>query len=160
MSRLLQPKNIMVSAPVQRGKYLSLLNVIQGDVDATQVHKSLQRLRQKDALEFVPWGPNAPQVVLAQRSPYVRYQHRVSGLLLANHTSMHFLLGKMLKQYDRMRKVGAYIENYRNYGSVFRDNLDEFDDSREVVRQVVDEYQSSQFPEYVSFTPSASSALS
>lgn len=29
-----------------------------------------------------------------------------------------------------MRKVGAYIENYRSYGSLFKDNLDEFDDSR------------------------------
>ena len=69
-------------------------------------------------------------MVLAQRSPYVAASHRVSGLMMANHTSMHFLLGKMLKQYDRMRKVGAYIENYRQFGTMFRDNLDEFDDSR------------------------------
>lgn len=40
------------------------------------------------------------------------------------------MLGRLLKQYERMRKVGAYIENYRSYGALFRDNLDEFDDAR------------------------------
>lgn len=43
--RLLQTKNIMVSAPTRQGKYMSILNVIQGEVDATQIHKSLQRTR-------------------------------------------------------------------------------------------------------------------
>jgi tubulin gamma len=45
MRRLLQPKNIMVSASTRKGKYVSILNIIQGDVDATQIHKSLQRIR-------------------------------------------------------------------------------------------------------------------
>lgn len=45
MRRLLQPKNIMVGAPTRKGKYMSILNIIQGDVDATQIHKSLQRVR-------------------------------------------------------------------------------------------------------------------
>jgi tubulin gamma len=43
--RLLQTKNIMVSAPTRQGKYMAILNVIQGEVDATQIHKSLQRTR-------------------------------------------------------------------------------------------------------------------
>lgn len=50
MRRLLQPKNIMVSTGARskessRSKYISILNIIQGDVDPTQVHKSLQRIR-------------------------------------------------------------------------------------------------------------------
>lgn len=45
MRRLLQPKNIMVGAATRKGKYMSILNIIQGDVDATQIHKSLQRIR-------------------------------------------------------------------------------------------------------------------
>lgn len=45
MRRLLQPKNIMVSPSTRKGKYVSILNIIQGDVDATQIHKSLQRIR-------------------------------------------------------------------------------------------------------------------
>jgi hypothetical protein len=36
MRRLLQPKNIMVSSPMRRGCYVSILNIIQGEVDPTQ----------------------------------------------------------------------------------------------------------------------------
>ncbi len=41
MRRLLQVKNIMMSAPIKKGVYISILNIIQGNVDSTQVHKSL-----------------------------------------------------------------------------------------------------------------------
>jgi tubulin gamma len=37
MRRLLQTKNIMVSAPLKKGVYMSILNIIQGEVDPTQV---------------------------------------------------------------------------------------------------------------------------
>lgn len=35
MRRLLQTKNIMVSTSTKNGSYVSILNIIQGDVDAT-----------------------------------------------------------------------------------------------------------------------------
>ena len=41
MRRLLQPKNMMVSTPVHRQAnhcYISILNIIQGEVDPTQVN--------------------------------------------------------------------------------------------------------------------------
>ena len=38
MRRLLQPKNIMVSTSTKRGCYMSILNIVQGDVDPTQVN--------------------------------------------------------------------------------------------------------------------------
>lgn len=47
MRRLLQTKNIMVSASTRKGCYISVLNIIQGEVDPTQVHKSLQRIRER-----------------------------------------------------------------------------------------------------------------
>jgi len=40
MTRLMQPKNMMVSCPTQRGMYISILNIIQGDVDPTQVSRN------------------------------------------------------------------------------------------------------------------------
>jgi tubulin gamma len=48
MRRLLMAKNIMVSVPtLNKGCYISALNIIQGDVDPAQVHKSLQRIREQ-----------------------------------------------------------------------------------------------------------------
>ena len=133
MRRLLQTKNIMVSTPMRKGRYISILNIIQGDVDPTQVHKSLQRIRERKLANFITWGPASiqvrtwwiatavcldafiwrvcvaacgsdglwmsitvldwlrvprPQVALSRKSPYVKTPHKVSGLMMANHTSI------------------------------------------------------------------------
>jgi hypothetical protein len=37
MTRLLQPKNMMVEAPMQKGKYISMMNVIQGELEFGEV---------------------------------------------------------------------------------------------------------------------------
>ena len=57
MRRLLQQKNILADTKVKDGKYISILNIIQGEVDPTQVHKSLQRIRERKLCNFIPWGP-------------------------------------------------------------------------------------------------------
>ena len=57
MRRLLHTKNILVNTSVKKGSYISILNIIQGDVDPTQVHKSLQRIRERKLANFIPWGP-------------------------------------------------------------------------------------------------------
>lgn len=53
-----------------------------------QVHKSLQRIRERKLASFIPWGPASIQVALSRRSPYLPSAHRVSGLMMANHTSI------------------------------------------------------------------------
>ena len=151
MTRLLQPKNMMVSCPTNRGAYISILNIIQGDVDPTQVHKSLQRIRQKKLANFIPWGPAGIQVVLSRKSPYINTGYRVSGLMLANHTSMHTLLQRSVDQFSKLFKVGAFIENYRTQGPMFAESLDEFEDSREVVLSLIDEYKACQKPDYINY---------
>ncbi|RWS23283.1 hypothetical protein B4U80_08790, partial [Leptotrombidium deliense] len=79
MRRLLQPSNMMVSTPMhdktQGHCYISILNIIQGEVDPTQVHKSLQRIRERKLAQFVPWGPAGIQVALSKKSPYVQTSH-------------------------------------------------------------------------------------
>jgi len=94
MRRLLQTKNIMVSCSTRKGAYMSILNIIQGEVDATQIHKSLQRIRERKMAKFIPWGPASIQVALSKKSPYIQTAHRVSGLMMANHTSIHTVSGR------------------------------------------------------------------
>lgn len=127
MRRLTQSKNIMVSATAKKGCYISILNIIQGDVDPTQVHKALQRIRERKLVSFIPWGPASIQVALSRKSPYVETAHKVSGLMLANHTCMSQLFARSVQQFDRIRKRNAFIDNYRKE-PIFADNLDEFDD--------------------------------
>lgn len=151
MRRLLQPKNMMVSASTDKKVdhcYISILNIIQGEVDPTQVHKSLQRIRERKLTKFIPWGPASIQVALSRKSPYVQSTHRVSGLMLANHTSIVSLFQRVLRDYDKMRSRNAYIEQFRKE-DMFSDNLDEMDNSREVVQNLVDEYVAATKPDYL-----------
>ena len=166
MRRLLQPKNRMVlTTPSKTACYISILNIIQGEVDPTdasrspisqsamvftftqQVHQSLLRIRERQLANFIPWGPASIQVALTRRSPYVSTHHRVSGLMLANHTSIasvrvHSILGysvahqlsvklfkRMLDQFDRLRKRNAFMDVYKRE-KLFENGLEEFDDAR------------------------------
>ena len=115
MRRLLQTKNIMVSASTKKGKYMSILNIIQGDVDASQVHKSLQRIREKKLANMIDWGPANIQVALSRKSPYLKNPHKVSGLMLANHTNIRQLFEKILKNFENMKNKNAFINNFKSF---------------------------------------------
>ena len=156
MRRLLQTKNIMVSSNFRAKKscYISVLNVIQGDIDPSQVHKSLQRIRERQLARFIPWGPASIQVALSKKSPYVKTTHKVSGLMLANHTSIYTLFQTALNQFDLLRKRNAFLDPYRQF-SMFRDGFEELDHSREVVQGLIEEYQAAERPDYLSWGNSA-----
>lgn len=147
MRRLLHAKNLMVSCSTRRGVYISILNIIQGDVDPTQVHKSLQRIRERKLARFIKWGPASIQVALSRQSPYIQHANKVSGLMMANHTAIAGLFDRCVKQYDRLRSRNAFLENYRQE-PMFAQNLDEFDDAREVVVALSDEYKAAETEDY------------
>lgn len=149
MRRLLQPKNRMVSTnPSKKSCYMSILNVIQGEVEPADVHKSLLRIRERRLATFIPWGPASIQVALTRRSPYVEMQHRVSGLMLANHTSIATLFKRIVRQYDGMRKRNAFIDQYKKTRP-FESDLGEFDECREVVQGLIGEYEEAEDPGYL-----------
>ncbi|XP_034238893.1 tubulin gamma-1 chain [Thrips palmi] len=153
MRRLLQPKNMMVSTAIDRNAahcYISILNIIQGEVDPTQVHKSLQRIRERKLVQFIPWGPASIQVALSRKSPYVQTAHRVSGLMLANHTNISSLFERVLQQYDKLRKREAFLEQFRKE-KMFEDSLDELDNSREAIQELIDEYKAAARPDYLTW---------
>merc|ERR1712194_30422 len=109
-------------------------------VDPTQVHRSLQRIRERKLAKFIRWGPASIQVALSRQSPYIQQRNKVSGLMLANHTAIAGLFDRCIKQYDRLRSRNAFLENYRQE-PMFSESLDEFDVSREVVVSMSEEYK-------------------
>eukprot|EP01053_Blabericola_migrator_P009200 Blabericola_migrator_1__9199@NODE_492_length_8066_cov_115_569946_g377_i0_p3_GENE_NODE_492_length_8066_cov_115_569946_g377_i0NODE_492_length_8066_cov_115_569946_g377_i0_p3_ORF_typecomplete_len453_score86_03Tubulin/PF00091_25/8_7e69Tubulin_C/PF03953_17/1_3e28Misat_Tub_SegII/PF10644_9/1_4e06Tubulin_3/PF14881_6/3_4e06Tubulin_2/PF13809_6/0_0012Hrs_helical/PF12210_8/1_5e04Hrs_helical/PF12210_8/0_0034TrmB/PF01978_19/0_24TrmB/PF01978_19/2e03_NODE_492_length_8066_cov_115_569946_g377_i059667324 len=143
LRRLLQPNNFMVTIPQKGGMYVSLLNIIRGQPDPSQVRQALQRVREKKLAEFINWGPASLQVSIAKHSSYTHTKNKLSGLLLANHTSVMSLFINCAKQYDTLMKRKAFLDNYRKE-EMFKDNLDEFDASREVVEGLVEEYVSAE----------------
>jgi tubulin gamma len=151
MRRLLQTKNIMVSAPTKKGLYISILNIIQGDVDPSQVHRSLQRIRERRLANFITWGPASIQVALSRKSPYLRTAHKVSGLMLANHTSIAVLFDRIMRQYDKLYEKKAFLDNYRKQ-PMFEEGFAEMEDSYEVVRDLVEEYKACESDDYASWS--------
>ncbi|KAI0984212.1 hypothetical protein GJ496_002549 [Pomphorhynchus laevis] len=157
MRRLLQPKNVMVSISRQKDfshRYISILNIIQGEVDPSQVHRSLMRIRERNLSQFIQWAPAGIQVALSKKSPYIQYTHRVNGLMLANHTGVVSLFERCLHQYGRLIKRSAFLEQYKRHPT-FENNLDEFDNSQAVVEELVEEYRAAATPEYINWTPRA-----
>jgi tubulin gamma len=149
MRRLLQPKNRMVSiTPSKSSCYISILNIIQGEADPTDVHKSLLRIRERRLVSFIPWGPASIQVALTKKSPYLQHTHRVSGLMLANHTSVATLFKRIVQQYDRLRKRNAFLEQYKKEAP-FADGLGEFDEAKAVVMDLVGEYEAAEKENYL-----------
>ena len=121
---------------------------VQGDVDPGQVHKSLQRIRERKMANFIPWGPASIQVALSRKSPYVETAHRVSGLMLANHTSIGNLFARTIASYDKLRKKSAFLDVYKKT-DLMKDDLSEFDNSREIVQNLVEEYKACEQPDYI-----------
>ncbi|EFA79094.1 gamma tubulin [Heterostelium album PN500] len=147
MRRLLQQQNIMVSSPYKSGKYISCLNIIQGEVDPTQVHNSLQRIRERKLVNFINWGPASIQVALTKKSPFIQSSHKVSGLMLANHTSVYHVCSS-IDEYEKLRKKNAFIQNYsKEYSNI----LDEFNQSRDSVQSLIDEYKASESSNYINY---------
>jgi tubulin gamma len=125
-------------------------------VDPTQLHQSLMRIRERRLANFIDWGPASIQVALSRKSPFVRSAHRVSGLMLANHTSIRHLFNRTLSQFDKLFKRNAFVENYKEFpmfhravGTRLEANLEEFEDAREVVAALSEEYAAAESSDYI-----------
>lgn len=161
----------MVSASARakdydKSKYISILNIIQGDVDPTQLHQSLMRIRERKLANFIDWGPASIQVALSRKSPFVKSAHRVSGLMLANHTSIRHLFNRTLSQFDKLFKRNAFVDNYKEFpmfhrmvGAKQEANLEEFEDAREVVAALSEEYAAAESSDYIDRADGSSADL-
>lgn len=141
-----------------------------GEVDPTQVHKSLQRIRERKLANFIEWGPASIQVALSKKSPYVQTSHRVSGLMLANHTSIRHLFSRLtilkanmtlkcrcLNQFDKLMRRRAFVDKYQHF-RMFNDGqggffAGEFDSAKDIIQSVIDEYEACEHADYVRMLP-------
>ena len=68
--------------------------------------------------------------------------------MLANHTSIRTIFRVLLGQYKKLRKRDAFMDQYKQT-EMFSDSLQEFDDSEEIVRNLIDEYEAAESQEYL-----------
>ena len=60
------------------------------------------------------------------------------------------LFERILRQYDKLRKREAFMDQFKKE-AIFKDNLDEFDSSRETLQLLVEEYQAATRRDYLSW---------
>jgi tubulin gamma len=80
---------------------------------------------------------------VSRKSPYVQTSHRVSGMMLANNTCIRHLFKSCLSHYDKLMRRKAFLDQYEKY-DMFRENFTEFDDSKEVLESLINEYEKCQ----------------
>ena len=68
--------------------------------------------------------------------------------MLANNTGIATLFKRIVFQYDRLRKRNAFLEQYKRH-ETFRDGLGEFDICREVVMDLINEYEAAERSDYL-----------
>ncbi|OLL23198.1 Tubulin gamma chain [Neolecta irregularis DAH-3] len=155
MRRLLQPKNRMVWAKEKEEKkscYISILNIIQGDVEPGDVHKSLLRIRERKMANFIPWGPASIQVALTKKSPYIQTNHPYLRFPSNISQLTRKVIRRLADQYDKLKKRNAFLDQYKKE-PMFTDGLEEFDVSRVVVEDVIKEYEAAETSDYLTYNP-------
>ena len=50
---------------------------------------------------FIDWGPASIQVALSKKSPYIESSHKVSGLMMANNTSIYHVKFRLIFSYSK-----------------------------------------------------------
>jgi tubulin gamma len=60
------------------------------------------------------------------------------------------LFERVIKQFDRLYSRKAFLENYRQE-SMFSDGLEEFEHSREILDNLVQEYKESEKESYINW---------
>ncbi|CUM62722.1 uncharacterized protein PRCAT00000278001 [Priceomyces carsonii] len=128
--------------------YISTLNYLIGlDLKQDEIRKGTLRAQQR--ISFVPWTSSSIHLVNCKRSPFAKDDFK--GLQVSNNTSMIHVFSKVVKQFDLLAKREAYINYYTdsNESEERLRVLDLFNDCKESVLHVIDEYKSCQDQSYL-----------
>ncbi|KAK6461841.1 Tubulin/FtsZ family, GTPase domain-containing protein [Scheffersomyces coipomensis] len=130
--------------------YISVLNYLVGtNLDQQEIRKGIIKSQQR--VEFVPWTSNSIQVVHGKKSPFLKSASKLGGIQISNNTSIIPVFSKILKQYDLLAKREAYINSYTesNDRQERLRVMDLFNECRESIANVIDEYKSCQLDNYL-----------
>ncbi|WPK26927.1 hypothetical protein PUMCH_004295 [Australozyma saopauloensis] len=123
-------------------KYITMLDYIIGDrISQSELRKGLIRAQQRTT--FVPWTSSVINVVNGKR-PYGEPKRGLSGFQISNNTSIQHMFHKIVRQYELLAKRAAYINFYTetNDPAERAQVLDTFNDCKELILSVIDEYRS------------------
>lgn len=133
--------------------YIAMLDYIVGKrLNQLDIRKGILRAQQR-AL-FAPWAPSSIHVVHGRQSPFSPHNKRLNGYQVSNNTSIAGVFSKIVRQYDLLARRSAYINFYTtsNDEAERKDVLDAFEECKESVLSIIDEYKSCAMASYLDDT--------
>lgn len=136
---LFDKNNSMVLRNSDTPVYLSIFDSVVGPVNQSDITRAILKSQQR--IKFPPWSPTALHVNIGRKSSFSTSadSDRVSGMMLANTSSVNALLQAACSSFDVLFKRGAFLHMYQD-GKMFQNGVEEFVESREVVQSCIDEY--------------------
>lgn len=136
---LFDRSNSMVTPGNDDPVYISIYDVLHGSIDQRDITRAIMKTQKR--IQFAPWAKSSMHVNSGKKSPYNKSSNSdyVSGLMLTNSTAINSLLKKTCHSFDTIFNRGAFLHKFQN-GRVFENGWDEFNDCRDVVESVIEEY--------------------
>lgn len=143
-------------------KYISVLDFLVGagnnnirnggfnNISSNEIKKGI--LKSQSRLDFVPWTSKSVHVVLGKgRDIAGGSPSKFAGVQISNNTSIAGVFTKIVKQYDLLAKREAYINYYTSDNSTDERArvMDLFNECKESVVGVIDEYKACQQGNYL-----------
>lgn len=152
VKRLLHPTNGMVSCG-RDGKYISLMSIVQGEAESNQLYKSLQQIKEGRDVKFIDWGPSNMQMALSKRSPFTNEPHKISGLMLANHTSIRKIFDNINSTFTQLFSKRAYLQNYIDsmVTGGEQELIEQLTDAQAVCTSLSKEYEAAESKDYLEY---------
>lgn len=69
-------------------------------------------------------------------------------MMLANHTSIRSIFHTLRVHFNKLKSRNAHVQHFKET-RLFQDSLEEFDNSEEVVRSLVEEYEAAERSDYI-----------
>ncbi|SCU93736.1 LAMI_0E15412g1_1 [Lachancea mirantina] len=145
---LFDKTNTMVTRSNETPVYLGIFDSLVGSVDQNDVTRAILKSQQR--VKFPAWSSTALHVNFGKKSIYNVSPNSdcVSGMMLANTSSVTMLLQKACSGFDVLFKKGAFLHMYQN-GRMFQNDWEEFLESRETIQFVIDEYTAAEQENYL-----------
>mmetsp|Transcript_45530 Transcript_45530/g.91155 ORF Transcript_45530/g.91155 Transcript_45530/m.91155 type:complete len:439 (-) Transcript_45530:15-1331(-) len=141
--------NKTITSNLKKGKLISSMKYFTRKDSKEEPSSRIKTILLKNQIQCIEWAPVSLQ---SSFSNFSKNSNNPSNgdVFLFNHTCIKNLLKKNLNQYDLLRKRNAFLNSYlREFPS--GEGLELFDDARENMESLLEEYKGAESKQYPFF---------
>jgi tubulin epsilon len=128
-------KATLCAVDAHAGTYLANGLLVRGDVELNTVRSTIDKLSAR--LKYPLWNQDGWKIGLCGNAPLYS---KLSVLCLTNTSAISTVLDQMVRRFNQLYKVRAYLAAYTNCGAT----ATELEEARDLVEFLIQEYESMQ----------------